>query len=1044
MSNAQEHIQKIRKEKFWLDENGQLREKNPLIDDLTNSIERLSEGLYSKDTHFIFELIQNAEDNTYNEASPSLSFQLVKNDPTGTPNATGALIIQNNEVGFSPNNVNAICAIGKTTKSKIQGYIGEKGIGFKSVFRITTIPYIFSNGYQFCFPEKDKKTGLGYIVPCWIAKVPRGIDLRQTTIILPLDKPDFGYERINEMLQDIKPETTLFLSKLKEIQIKTDSGEDLRILKDDTKFPQIQILIKGKKEGESYSEVKEFLLFTQSVNRPQNVTHEKRVGIDKRDVTIAFPVDDNKDSMGKIFAYLPVRSDTGFPFLINADFILPSAREDISDVPWNRWLMKCVANLLADKLSLLREKSLLTVELLETFAKRMNELNENSIFYPIVEGVCNALLNQELLPTDKGTFVSARNAKLASADWLRKLLTSNQLRDLFSSQYQLNWLSSEITQKPTPNLRNYLINELDVEEVTPDSFTNRIEENFLAKQSNKWIIDFYKCLNKVPYLWKSNQHPPRSFRSKPIIRTEDDKLIAPYRHKCEYHNYGSSITEDQNDVFLPPEGETSFTIVKRCIVDDDDARQFLKDLGLKEPNIYDEIFRSIFPKYNSDSEISPEEHKKHINTILRAIRSGDESKRNNLIEKLKSLKFILAINSATNDCRYECPSSLYFKTEELNMFFEGNSDIWFINEELSENSTKGIFLDLGVSDSIKIFEKKDGLKDKRIVWESKHKVRGVNGFDYRCEISGLEHALDNPNFEKSQYIWNHILSEYSDSIKGFIESKETNKHICVGFIAEREVRYSEMGQLLTEKAWIPDKQGIFHRPDEIGLDDLPDTFQRNEKLADQLGMKKDVVAKLAEEAGVPEENIVFLKKHPEEFKKWKDTITAKKEKPSFPTRAGTNSGRRQEKLLKDIDEAPERQYEPRTRTVRITQASEYTRTWLKGQYTNELGQMICQICKEEMRFRKRDGEYYFVVVEALSRGYFTKEHEAQYLALCPLCAAMYNEFVKHDEEAMESLKNALMNSEDAEIPLKLGKISPSIRFVKTHFLDIQEILEAQK
>lgn len=91
-----------------------------------------------------------------------------------------------------------------------------------------------------------------------------------------------------------------------------------------------------------------------------------------------------------------------------------------------------------------------------------------------------------------------------------------------------------------------------------------------------------------------------------------------------------------------------------------------------------------------------------------------------------------------------------------------------------------------------------------------------------------------------------------------------------------------------------------------------------------------------------------------------------------------------------------------------------------------------------------DGEHYFEAVEALSRDYFAKEHEAQFLALCPLCAAMYNEFVKHDEGAMESLKTALINSEDAEVPLQLGDLDTSIRFVESHFLDIRTITEAQE
>jgi hypothetical protein len=45
--------------------------------------------------------------------------------------------------------------------------------------------------------------------------------------------------------------------------------------------------------------------------------------------------------------------------------------------------------------------------------------------------------------------------------------------------------------------------------------------------------------------------------------------------------------------------------------------------------------------------------------------------------------------------------------------------------------------------------------------------------------------------------------------------------------------------------------------------------------------------------------------------------------------------------------------------------------------------------------KKRDGEYYSEAVEALSKDYYGKEHEAQFLALCPLCAAMYKELVKH-------------------------------------------------
>ena len=84
--------------------------------------------------------------------------------------------------------------------------------------------------------------------------------------------------------------------------------------------------------------------------------------------------------------------------------------------------------------------------------------------------------------------------------------------------------------------------------------------------------------------------------------------------------------------------------------------------------------------------------------------------------------------------------------------------------------------------------------------------------------------------------------------------------------------------------------------------------------------------------------------------------------------------------------------------------------------------MVCQICKKEMPFRKRNDEHYFEAVEAFSQDHFPVEHEAQFLALCPLCAAMYKELVKKDEAADAELKKALMNMDECEVPLRLGEL----------------------
>jgi len=1022
MTEQRKHIECIRKE---------FQASQRIKDSLNNSIQALAQDLYSKETHFIFELIQNAEDNKYNETEPSLCFELLKSDPTNTQNATGALIIRNNETGFIPENVDAICAVGKTTKVKCQGYIGEKGIGFKSVFRITTVPHIFSNGYHFCLPETDENTGLGYIVPRWIDENLPAIDPSLTTIILPLDKPDFDYEAVKGMLREIEPETILFLSKLKELRVITESGDDLSFLKDDTKAPLIQLLIQGQKEGREYSEIDELLFYTKSVHKPKTIGHEKRLGIDKRNVSIVFSIGEVFERVGKIFAYLPVRSDTGLPFLMNADFILPSSREEIrGKTPWNEWLMCCVADLLVDTLPRLKEHGLLTIDLLEALAKRMNELDGTSMFHPIAVALHSAFSDQELLPAADGGFVAGKHSKLARGGELRKLLNHNQLRSLFQTSGGIKWLAETITEDRTPALRSYLLNDLDVEEVTPDVFARKISRSFLEEQPDDWVVAMYSFVGNQKALWKpgySRWSPAGPLRLKPFVRLQDGSHVKPFLDDgspCAYLTTGR-----QSEVSLP--------IVKLELSQNSEAHRFLKELGVPEMDIVAEVIEHILPKYKNRSiTVSKIEYRRDIRAIEDAFGTDSQEKKERLRTHLMATPFILTASQGS-ECIYRKPGDLYFESDELRLYFSGNKSFHSVSSEFSKTA-KEMFVELGIEDSVRV-QKREGNHDgfvNLIDGHGRH-LRGVNGFDPETEVDGLKHAIADPTPRKCEYIWNHIAIPNSSFIRGFVESSSRQTYSN----SSTEEKVSNFGYLLMESSWLPGPDGNYYRPNRLTVDDLPDSFIYDEKLAQKLGMKMDVVAKLAEEAGVSAENIEFLRQHPEEFEQLKATISAQRQKPTFPGRASSNTERRQKKLEEQLGEAPKKEYEHRDRNVRTTKGTIDPAERLRNQYTNEDGQMVCQICKEEMPFRKRDGKHYFEAVEALSRDHFTKELEAQFLALCPVCAAMYQEFVKTDEHAMENLKSTLVDSEEAEVPLRLGELETSIQFVETHFRDIRTIVE---
>ena len=663
MSSDQfEHIQKIQNEFHEVSKVERVR------DSLNNAIQLLAEGLYSKRPHFIFELIQNAEDNKYENRDsyqPYISFQLTKTDPTCTVGSDGALIIKNNEIGFNHDNVSAICAMGKTTKKKEQGYIGEKGIGFKSVFRVTDNPYILSNGYHFRLPESDEETGFGYIVPQWIDTPLEGLDLSETYIILPLTKRGFGYEDIEKMLQDIDPEVILFLSTLQEIQIKTDTGDDFTILKDDSAMPEVQIVAEGKKQGLAFSNSGGFLVCTGSFGKPADIHHEKRAGIENRDVTIGFPLDENSTAVRKIFAYLPVKT-TDFPFLINADFILTSSREDIQDVPWNCcWLMECVADLIAKGLlPLLKERKLLNVDFLEALASKLNKLAEdgNDMFYPIFSRLCETFMNEELLPANDGAFVSAQNAVLTRSTAVRNLLTHEQLRMLFlpsdvESDSELKWISAEVTLDRTPSLRSYLMNSLGIDEVTPTMFASKLSLDFLLVRTDDWFVKFYKFLSGQPTLWNSEVSILRTkpILTKPILRLENGTHVNPPENKSSSYFYLS----------LDSETDSSLPIVKSSISQDKGALKFLKELGIPEWDIVAEVIERILPKYRDNSStISRAEYNLDFSKIVNAYSTDSQKKKDLLQEALLTTPFILTESSHASDQIYLGPNQLYFGTDD--------------------------------------------------------------------------------------------------------------------------------------------------------------------------------------------------------------------------------------------------------------------------------------------------------------------------------------------------------------------------------------------
>lgn len=397
---------------------------------LASSIKTLADDLYAKDTHFIFELIQNAEDNAYaDEARPTLQFRLQEfcvYDETRF-----RLVVENNEIGFKEEHVTALCQVGKSTKTREQGYIGEKGIGFKSVFRLTDRPSIHSNGFHFQLPESDAETGLGYIVPVWdetdsVVGAPM-----ETTIELPL-KPAIAPETIRTALQDIAPETILFLSKLKTIEIEvtlSDASYEIVMEKDEGRAPLLELTHLKRQQGEEELETRRYWVTAREFAKPPKIEHEKRPNVTARAVSVAIPLDDSREHPGKLFAYLPVWERTGLPFLVNADFLLVSSREGIHEAePWNLWLRDCIAPVYVEAfMAIVGNESLSIEQRVHAYASIPTQSHQQWL-EPVVEEIQTSLGQETcVLTSPNGTLARPELCRLPSDAWRELLETSDRL-----------------------------------------------------------------------------------------------------------------------------------------------------------------------------------------------------------------------------------------------------------------------------------------------------------------------------------------------------------------------------------------------------------------------------------------------------------------------------------------------------------------------------------------------------------------------------------------------------------------------------------------
>jgi hypothetical protein len=210
-----------------------------------------------------------------------------------------------NEVGFTEDNVRAICDVGRSTKKPSgprRQRIGERGLGFKSVFKAADKVWIRSRALEFCF---DRNEPLGMVAPEWTSfKHPNSSSFMVNTTQYCLHVPNVGHqETLLWALRNLRREVLMFLRHIEliRVQIETTFGtyqDKFRIRRQHTYIEDIkQITVLRYTEMDDFRKARKvdsraYLTFERTASHlPPQLRREK---VTVSDVIVAFPVKSSK------------------------------------------------------------------------------------------------------------------------------------------------------------------------------------------------------------------------------------------------------------------------------------------------------------------------------------------------------------------------------------------------------------------------------------------------------------------------------------------------------------------------------------------------------------------------------------------------------------------------------------------------------------------------------------------------------------------------------------------------------------------------------
>ena len=463
-------FEEVRQMRLNLDE--QIRSNKLMLDDILTKI-------YKNSTHFIYELMQNADDAKAKKARFVLYDDKIEFYHNGTKD-------------FDLPSIIGITGIGDSKKKDDEETIGKFGVGFKSVFRITKAPFIYNRLCSFkieriCVPEKIEPK-----------KLPDGYT---TEFELPFDsekglKKTRAFKEIKDELKTLNALSVMFMNHLKAIEIRGKVHADIT-LKEERAHDGLNII-------KNVSDDSRYIVFRGGTENRVAIAYQLNDG----DIIVPCEKTD-------ISVYFPTHVRSGLAFRVNAPFDTPVTREDIDFTKAiNKKVLKEVGDVFEESIIKLRDTGHYDCYFAENILPISSYWDDEELRAFLFGRLISLFKKNSLIPIADDSFRKSSNTILAS-DYAMTNLWQYDGKPWADIPYYYE------------GFRRFLIYHVGVKEIDLEQFARDVSKSIKGsnKDNTAWLYDFYSFCG--------GNKDCQELREISIIKNRADGFVSAWKNESQ-------------------------------------------------------------------------------------------------------------------------------------------------------------------------------------------------------------------------------------------------------------------------------------------------------------------------------------------------------------------------------------------------------------------------------------------------------------------------------------------------------------------------------